>query len=98
MRLIHRVPFSAEEVENYRQLVFNNLTAGMVYVLEAMEDMGLEVPEENLPYIDIIRNARDPQPYHPFPRMYYEPFKTLWEDKAIQRTYERGNEAALPEK
>ncbi|KAG8220199.1 guanine nucleotide binding protein, alpha subunit [Butyriboletus roseoflavus] len=97
MRLIHRVPFSAEEVENYRQLVFNNLITGMSYVLEAMEDMGLEAAEENLPYIDIIRNARDPQPYQPFPRMYYDPLKILWEDKAIQETYARGNEAALPE-
>ena len=98
MRLIHRVPFSTEEIENYRQLVFNNLTTGMAYVLEAMEDMGLEVAEENLPYVDIISNARDPQPYQPFPRMYYEPLKTLWQDDAIRRTYERGNEAALPEK
>lgn len=98
MRLIHRVPFSSEEIENYRQLVFNNLTTGMAYALEAMEDMGLEVAEANLPYVDIIRNARDTQPYQPFPRMYYEPLKSLWEDKAIQRTYERGNEAALPEK
>lgn len=98
MRLIHRVPFSSEEIENYRQLVFNNLTTGMAYVLEAMEDMGLEVAEQNLPFVDIIRNARDTQPYQPFPRMYYEPLKSLWEDKAVERTYERGNEAALPEK
>lgn len=26
MRLIHRVPFSVQEIESYRQLVFNNLT------------------------------------------------------------------------
>lgn len=98
MRLIHRVPFSAEEIESYRQLVFNNLTTGMTYVLEAMEDMGLEVAEENLQHLDTILNARDPQPYQPFSRTYYEPLRALWEDKAIQRTYERGNEAALPEK
>jgi len=97
MRLIHRVPFSPEEIENYRQLVFNNLTTGMTYVLEAMEDMGLEVAEENLPHIDTIRNAHDTQPYQPFPRMYHESLKSLWEDKAIQKTYKRGNEAALPE-
>lgn len=98
MRLIHRVPFSPEEIENYRQLVFNNLTTGMAYVLEAMEDMGLEVAEENLPYVEMIINAHDTQPYQPFPRTYYESLKSLWGDKAIQRTYARGNEAALPEK
>ncbi|KAF8139807.1 heterotrimeric G protein alpha subunit 4 [Boletus edulis] len=98
MRLIHRVPFSAEEIESYRQLVFNNLTSGMAYVLEAMEDMGLEVAEENVPHLDTVLNARDPQPYQPFLRTYYEPLKALWEDKAIRSTYQRGNEAALPEK
>ncbi|KIK99454.1 hypothetical protein PAXRUDRAFT_132053 [Paxillus rubicundulus Ve08.2h10] len=97
MRLIHRVPFSSEEIENYRQLVFNNLTTGMNYVFEAMEDMGLEVAEEILPHVDLIKDARDIQPSQPFPSSYYEPLKSLWEDKAVQQAYGRGNEAALPE-
>ncbi|KAF9229787.1 guanine nucleotide binding protein, alpha subunit [Gyrodon lividus] len=97
MRLIHRVPFSPDEIENYRQLVFNNLTTGMNYVFEAMEDMALEVAEETLPHVELVKNAHDIQPYQPFPRSYYQPLKDLWEDKALQRAYERGNEAALPE-
>ncbi|KAJ6506852.1 guanine nucleotide binding protein, alpha subunit [Mycena sanguinolenta] len=45
MRLIHRVPFSPAEIESYRQLVFENLVRGLRYLLDAMEDMGLELPE-----------------------------------------------------
>ncbi|KIJ58779.1 hypothetical protein HYDPIDRAFT_45488, partial [Hydnomerulius pinastri MD-312] len=97
MRLIHRVPFSPEEIESYRQLVFNNLTTGMNYVFEAMEDMELEVAEENLPHVELIKEARDIQAYQPFPMSYYEPLKALWEDKSVHQAYERGNEAALPE-
>jgi guanine nucleotide-binding protein subunit alpha len=52
MRLIHRVPFSSQEVESYRQLVFNNLTHGLKYVLDSMEDMQLEVSPENSEYIE----------------------------------------------
>jgi hypothetical protein len=38
MRLIHKVPFSDQEVESYRHLIFNNLTHGMKYILDAVED------------------------------------------------------------
>ncbi|KAH7884114.1 guanine nucleotide-binding protein alpha-2 subunit [Phlebopus sp. FC_14] len=97
MRLIHRVPFSPEEIESYRRLVFNNLTTGMQYVFEAMEDMELEVAEENFPHVELIREARDIREHEPFPMLYYEPLKALWADKGVQQAYERGNEAALPE-
>ncbi|KAJ7128790.1 heterotrimeric G protein alpha subunit 4 [Mycena crocata] len=45
MRLIHRVPFSAQETESFRQLVFDNLTRGLKYLLDALPDMGLALPE-----------------------------------------------------
>lgn len=48
MRLIHRVAFSAQELEFYRQLVFSNLTTlGLRVVLEAMDDLDLGLTEEN---------------------------------------------------
>ncbi|KAJ7024129.1 hypothetical protein C8F04DRAFT_1401330 [Mycena alexandri] len=45
MRLIHKVPFSAQETESFRQLVFDNLTRGLKYLLDALPDMGLALPE-----------------------------------------------------
>jgi hypothetical protein len=33
-----------------------------------------------------------------FPAEYKEPLISLWHDPEVQRCYERGNEAALPEK
>lgn len=47
MRLIHKVPFTSQEVEFYRQLVFNNITHGFRTVLEAMDDFELKVADEN---------------------------------------------------
>ena len=98
MRLIHRVPFSPQEIESYRQLVFDNLTRGLKYLLDAMEDMELEVDEENLKYVEIIENARDLRDGEPFPMEFYNPLKSLWEDPNVQKAWARGNEAALPEK
>ncbi|CAK5279648.1 unnamed protein product [Mycena citricolor] len=44
MRLIHKVPFSPQEKEHFRQLVFDNLTRGLKYLLDALPDMDLELP------------------------------------------------------
>ncbi|KAF8060760.1 heterotrimeric G protein alpha subunit 4 [Lyophyllum atratum] len=97
MRLIHKLPFSTQEIESYRQLTFDNLTRGMKYLLDAMEDMELKVAEDNVPYLDLIENATDLRDGEAFPLSYYEPLKSLWEDPNVQKAWERGNEAALPE-
>lgn len=97
MRLIHKVPFSTEEVEGFRQLVFNNLTEGLKYVFEAMEDMELEIEPENAEDVKLILDAKDLGDGEPFPVAYYEPLKRLWSDTNVQKAWNRGNEAALPE-
>lgn len=98
MRLIHKVPFSAQEIEHYRQLVFDNLTRGLRYLLDAMEDMELMVSDENLPHLELIDGVRDIRDGEPFPVAYYVPLKSLWSDPNVQKAWSRGNEAALPEK
>lgn len=98
MRLIHKLPFSSQEIESYRQLIFENLTRGLKYLIDAMEDMELKVAEDNIPHLDVVENATDLRDGEPFPMTYYEPLKALWEDTNVQKAWERGNEAALPEK
>lgn len=98
MRLIHKVPFLPQEIEYYRLLVFSNLITGMIYLLDAMEEMNLDVAEQNLHHIDSIRNAHDLEERQPFPSELHEPLSSLWSDENVQLAYHRGNEAALPEK
>ncbi|KAF9491609.1 heterotrimeric G-protein alpha subunit, GPA2-like protein [Pleurotus eryngii] len=98
MRVIHHVPFSAQEIEIFRQLVFSNLTVGLKYVLDAMRDMDLKVSEDNVPHVELIEEPVDIRDGDPFPLNYLEPLKSLWSDPNVQRAWERGNEAALPEK
>ncbi|KAI0271682.1 heterotrimeric G protein alpha subunit 4 [Gloeopeniophorella convolvens] len=97
MRLIHRVPFSTQEVESFRQLIFNNLTHGLKYVLDSMEDMELEVSPEHLDYTGLIESASDLRDGEAFPNTFHEPLRALWNDKGVQQAWDRGNEAALPE-
>ncbi|THH31576.1 hypothetical protein EUX98_g2608 [Antrodiella citrinella] len=97
MRLIHRVPFSTQEIESYRQLVFNNLTHGMKYLIDSMEDMGISLSEAYGEYVQLIDDATDLRDGQPFPPEYLAPLRKLWEDPSVQKAWDRGNEAALPE-
>jgi guanine nucleotide-binding protein subunit alpha, other len=98
MRLIHRVAFSAQEIEYYRQLVFSNITHGLFALLEAMQDMELEVAEEHRAHVALVEDAPDLKDGEPFPRAYQAPLLALWNDEGVKRAFERGNEAAIPEK
>jgi guanine nucleotide-binding protein subunit alpha, other len=53
MRVIHDNKWTDEEIENFRQQVFNNLTHGMRAVLEAVEYNDLNVLPEN--EVNILR-------------------------------------------
>ncbi|KAG6887388.1 hypothetical protein C0992_012467 [Termitomyces sp. T32_za158] len=85
-------------METQVKVVFDNLTRGMKYLLDAMEDMDLQVAEENIPHVDAVENVPHLKDSEPFPMTYYEPLKALWQDPNVQKAWERGNEAALPEK
>ncbi|KIJ45046.1 hypothetical protein M422DRAFT_29901 [Sphaerobolus stellatus SS14] len=98
MRLIHKVPFSPQEMESYRQLVFGNLTTlGLRVVLEAMDELELQLKEENTPYAQMIMEAPDLRDGDSFPSEYLEPLQALWKDPGVEQAIARGNEAALPE-
>ncbi|KAI0692841.1 guanine nucleotide binding protein, alpha subunit, partial [Cytidiella melzeri] len=76
----------------------NNLTHGLKYLLDTMVDMNLEVSDDNLQYIELIEEAQDIRDGQLFPEEYLEPLRRLWEDPSVQKCWERGNEAALPDK
>jgi guanine nucleotide-binding protein subunit alpha len=63
-----------------------------------MDEFEMKVSEENILNVEIVDGAMDIGDGEPFPRQYIEPLKALWTDPYVQRAYERGNEAALPEK
>jgi len=96
MRLLHNVPFTKEEVESYRQLVFHNIIEGWRALASAMETFELSVHSENSGHASLIDQADDIADDQPFPMHYLEPLKALWEDPNVQIAWRRGNEVALP--
>lgn len=98
MRLIHDVHFSPQEFEFYRQLVFSNIMHGMKQLLEALDDMDLQVSDDVEEYAALVDEPPDVKDGQPFPMEYHEPLKKLWLDPIVQKGWSRGNEAALPDK
>ena len=98
MRLIHNVPFSTQEIESYRQLVFSNLTFGLRCILEDMDDMELEVAGDSIKYLEMMAEVTDLPDGEPFPAHYLKPLRDLWVRYNAREAYLRGNEADLPEK
>jgi len=97
MRLIHKVPFSDSEREHFRQLIFLNITAGMVSVLEAIDDLGITLSEDKKDAAELIVTGHDLKDGEPFPKEFLEPLRSLWADSTVQTGYERGNEVSLPD-
>ena len=98
MRTFHQLPFSEQEVEMYRQQIFNNITTGMLFVLDALPDLDLTIADETEPLVATIQEIPDLKDAEPFPAQYRDPLRKLWEDPAIRMAWDRRNEAALPEK
>lgn len=94
MRLIHHIPFTPEEREHYRRLVFANLVQGMKCILDAIEEWGGQF-EHN--FLDIFVAFPDIAAGEPFPPSYFEPLRLLWNDSAVQSAFRRGGNFAVPE-
>jgi len=97
MRLIHTLPFTPTEIESYRQLIFGNLTHGLKYVTDGMEDLELKVNEENIPHLQLLESAPDIRDHEPYPTEYREALRALWRDPGVRAAFKRGNEYAVPE-
>ncbi|GHJ90044.1 hypothetical protein NliqN6_6446 [Naganishia liquefaciens] len=97
MRLIHNVTFTEEEIEDYRQLVFDNIVNGMKLIIDAMDEWEISVEPSNRKFIALVDNPPDIQEGQVFPAEYREPLERLWKDRGVQHACARGNEYALPE-
>jgi len=97
MRNFHQLPFSPQEIEGYRQQIFNNLTHGLKYALDSLLFLSLEISEGMADYVDMIEGAEDIKDSEPYPISYLEPLRQVWADPAIREAWTRRNEVALPD-
>lgn len=98
MRIIHHIPFTEEERENYRRLVFLNLVQAMKIILDVMEEWTVDFHNQsNVEHLALFVSYPDISEDEPFPSDYLVALKDLWLDAGVQSVYRRGNEAAVPD-
>ncbi|KAH7330741.1 guanine nucleotide-binding protein alpha-2 subunit [Rhizoctonia solani] len=97
MRIIHNDKFTPQEIESYRQLVFNNIVRGAVMLSDALPAMGMQLLPENERFVETLRNVSDLQDGEVYPEELLQPLQDLWGDLGAQKGWSRANEAALPE-
>ena len=93
-------PYTPEEIESYRQIIFRNIVQGLRSVLDYMADLQLEVSEENEHLVWLLDDIPDLNAGEPFPVDCRHVLERLWFDPSVQAAYSRGNQlhGALPEK
>ncbi|GAC71948.1 G-protein alpha subunit [Moesziomyces antarcticus T-34] len=98
MRIIHHIPFTDEERENFRRLVFLNLVQGMKTILDVMEEWAIDLHDHaNVEHLALFVAFPDIAEDEPFPHDYLVALQALWNDQGVQTVYKRGNEAAIPD-
>ncbi|KAJ1310788.1 hypothetical protein OPQ81_009308 [Rhizoctonia solani] len=97
MRVIHNDKFTPQEIESYRQLVFNNIIRGAVMLVDAISAMQLRLSPENERFAETLRNINDLRDGEVYPEELLEPLQSLWRDDSAQQGWSRANEVALPE-
>lgn len=95
MRYIHAKPFSPDEVEDYRKIVFSNLVTGMRAIIDTMDELGMAVQPNSRKYIAFVDNEPSLSTGEDFPKKYLEALRVLWADKGVQDCYAKRNEYAL---
>ncbi|CAO3622623.1 unnamed protein product [Cunninghamella blakesleeana] len=96
MKLIHAAGFDDTERENFRHIVFSNITSTMQLVLEAMDMLCIDFDDQQL--IEYISLFNDPPPIkkgEPYPIHYLLPLQQLWQDNGVQKACKQGNTFAL---
>lgn len=97
MRLLHNQPFSLDEIEDYRKIVFSNLVNGMRSVIDLMDELGMAVNSQNRRHIQLIDNEPPINTGESFPKVYHEALRSLWEDEGVQTCYKEAYHYALQE-
>ncbi|RDX42400.1 heterotrimeric G protein alpha subunit 4 [Lentinus brumalis] len=98
MRLVHYGPFTRQETEAYRQLIYLNITDGLHAGISRMNTSGFSVTEENRELLrTVAEHGHDLKDDEPFLTEYRHPIEWLWKDPNVQAMYANGNQAGLPE-
>ena len=97
MRCIHHQPFSPDEIEDYRKIVFSNIVGGMRSIIDTLDGLSMAISPASRKYVSMIDSEPAISTDEPFPTKYLEALRALWADEQVQACYQRAHEFALQE-
>ncbi|CCA73250.1 related to guanine nucleotide-binding protein alpha-2 subunit [Serendipita indica DSM 11827] len=99
IRVINAIPFTPEEIEGFRRIIFSNLISSMTLIREIMEDEAFDVdcPDEITQLFDEVQSAGDISTGDPYPSRCYYVLQRLWNDVDVQKAFRIGQQFALPD-
>ncbi|KAI9361449.1 guanine nucleotide binding protein, alpha subunit [Pilaira anomala] len=96
MRLIHASGFKSSEREGFRVIVFFNIFSTMQALIEALDSFNLYLSDPDLQnYASLFIDTPSLEENQPFPEIYLEPLKALWDNQMIQTARRKGHALAL---
>jgi len=97
MRYIHNQPFTPEEIEDYRKIVFTNIVGGMGAIIDLMDELAISVQAPNRRFIGMVDSEPAINTGEHFPPRYLDALRNLWADPGVQACYQQQHQYALQE-
>lgn len=96
MKLIHHGPYTVQERESYKEIVFSNTVQSMKVLVDAMEVLGLSVVSDEAAHAaQLILGVPDQIETPALPSGVAEAIAVLWRDTGVQSTFARAREFQL---
>lgn len=96
MKLIHDGGYSPEERESFKEIIFSNTVQSMRVILEAMDNMGIQLRNEgNKRHVTTIMNLPNQIEGDQLPSEVALAIKNLWADKSVLECFSRSREYQL---
>jgi len=101
MKIIHGVVFEADQIKEYRQIIFQNMIRGMRVLVDASRKLqiAIENPVPNNHYGDRLLELTSKSPAlqgtvdpKDFSQHFKSPLLSLWSDPGIRKTFSRRSE------
>jgi guanine nucleotide-binding protein G(i) subunit alpha len=96
MKLIHDGGYSPEERESFKEIIFSNTVQSMRVILEAMDNMGIQLSNEgNRKHVTTIMNLPNQIEGDQLPSEVALAIKSLWADQGVLECFSRSREYQL---
>lgn len=96
MKMIHDNGYSTEEKEAFKEVIFSNAVQSMRVILEAMQNMGIELGNSaNETHKRVILDSPVQIEADVLPNEIGTAIKALWLDEGVKECFKRSNEYQL---